>query len=151
MMASDHAPRIERWYRALAHRDAAGLAACDHAVARRSDPAFPNRSGDRRDVGRAVRAGAGFRGVQAEGDRGETHWEARYRYARTGRMGHKLIDAEFRFQDGLIIEHRDRFSFRRWARQAVGPAGGVLGWTPYGRGKVQAEAAQGLAMWKEKR
>jgi hypothetical protein len=66
-------------------------------------------------------------------------------------MAHKLIDAEFHFQDGLIIKHRDRFSFRRWARQAVGPAGGVLGGTPYGRGKVQAEAAQGLAMWKEKR
>lgn len=157
MNASDNAALIERFYRAFANRDAAGMAACYHADARFSDPAFPNLSGA--DIGamwamlcaRAQEFSLEFSGVHADGDRGRAHWEPRYRFARTGRMVHNIIDAEFRFQDGLIIEHRDRFSFWRWARQALGPAGLVLGWTPFLRGKVQAEAAKGLAMWKEKR
>lgn len=47
-------------------------------------------------------------------------------------------------EDGLIAEHRDSFSFYEWARQALGPAGLALGWTPLLRGKVQREARAGL-------
>ncbi len=52
--------------------------------------------------------------------------------------------AEFRFADGLIAEHRDSFSFYAWARQALGPAGIALGWTPMVRNKVRREARRGL-------
>jgi hypothetical protein len=43
-----------------------------------------------------------------------------------------------------LAEHRDSFSFYAWARQALGPAGQALGWTPLLRGKVQREARAGL-------
>ena len=46
--------------------------------------------------------------------------------------------------DGLITRHRDRFDFWRWSRQALGPAGWLLGWTPLLRAKVRATAAGNL-------
>lgn len=59
-------------------------------------------------------------------------------------QGAQRIRAEFRFENGLIAEHRDSFSFHAWARQALGPVGLALGWTPIVRAKVQGEARQGL-------
>lgn len=55
------------------------------------------------------------------------------------------VRATFRFSDGLIAEHRDAFGLHRWARQALGPAGLLLGWTPLVQGKVPAQAARSLA------
>ncbi len=40
------------------------------------------------------------------------------------------IRARFRFRDGKIVDHEDSFSFHKWARQALGPAGLVLGLPP---------------------
>jgi hypothetical protein len=57
---------------------------------------------------------------------------------------HNDVRAEFRFERGLIVEHTDSFSFYAWARQALGPAGVALGWTPIIRGKVQHQARAGL-------
>ena len=54
------------------------------------------------------------------------------------------IHASFRFEGGLIVEHRDEFSFHRWARQALGPVGLLLGWTPIVRGAVRRKAAARL-------
>lgn len=73
------------------------------------------------------------------------HWEARYRFSRTGRMVHNVIDAAFEFDPaGRIVAHRDRFDFWRWSRQALGPAGWLLGWAPFFRAKVRAQANAGL-------
>jgi hypothetical protein len=80
---------------------------------------------------------------EAGAERGSAHWLADYTFS-TGRRVHNDIHAEFRFEDGLIAEHRDSFSFYAWARQALGPAGLALGWTPIVRGKVQREARAGL-------
>lgn len=80
------------------------------------------------------------------------HWEAHYRFSRTGRMVHNIIDATFVFDaNGLIVEHRDRFDFWRWSRQALGPAGMVLGWTPMLRNKVRGQAATNLDAYLAKR
>jgi hypothetical protein len=43
------------------------------------------------------------------------------------------VGAQFRFRDGRIVEHTDSFPFWRWARQALGPAGVVLGLPPFNR------------------
>ncbi|MEP7356378.1 MAG: nuclear transport factor 2 family protein, partial [Anaerolineales bacterium] len=58
----------------------------------------------------------------------------------TGRKVLNIIDAEFQFQAGRIVAHRDRFSFWRWSRQALGPTGLLLGWTPLVHNKVRAIA-----------
>jgi hypothetical protein len=54
------------------------------------------------------------------------------------------IHASFRFENGLIVEHKDSFSFYRWARQALGTSGLLLGWTPMVRNRVRRQAAAGL-------
>ena len=60
---------------------------------------------------------------------------------------HNIIQAEFGFRDGLIVRHVDRFDFQRWARQALGVSGLVLGGTRFMRRKVQTTAARSLAVW----
>jgi hypothetical protein len=57
---------------------------------------------------------------------------------------HNDVKARFRFAEGLIAEHDDSFSFHAWSRQALGPAGLLLGWTPLVQGKVRKQARAGL-------
>jgi hypothetical protein len=49
-----------------------------------------------------------------------------------------------RFTDGLIADHVDAFDFHRWARQALGTSGLLLGWTPLLRNAVRRRARAGL-------
>ena len=86
------------------------------------------------------------RAARARGRRhsGSAHWRAHYTFTQTGRPVVNDIQASFRFKDGLIVEHRDDFSFYRWARQALGPTGQLLGWTPVVRSAVRKKAAARL-------
>jgi len=58
---------------------------------------------------------------------------------------HNIIHAQFRFSGDTIVEHIDNFSFWRWSSQALGPVGLLLGWSPFLKAKVRAQAAQALA------
>ena len=58
--------------------------------------------------------------VQADDERGSARWAADYTLSGTGRAVHNEIEASFRFRDGLIAEHVDRFDLWRWSRQALG-------------------------------
>lgn len=71
-------------------------------------------------------------------------WEAYYTFSATKRKVHNIINAEFRFKDGKIIEHIDRFDFWRWSKQALGIPGFLLGWSTFLKKKVQAQAADSL-------
>jgi ketosteroid isomerase-like protein len=147
---------IERLYQAFARLDPAAMADCYAPDATFDDEAFSLRG--RREVAgmwsmlcEATRTRAPddwrleWSGVQAEGTGGRAHWEAWYRFSATGRLVHNRIDATFRFApDGRIAAHRDRFDFWRWARQALGAPGLLLGWTPLLRRKVRAQAAANL-------
>ena len=141
---------IEKFYSSFAKRDAEGMVSCYHEQIRFSDPAFPNlepreaRGMWRMLCGRAQDLKVEFSDVQASGDAGSAHWEAYYTFSATGRKVHNIIDAEFRFADGKIIEHTDRFDFARWTRQALGLPGILLGWTPIVQNKVRAQARAGL-------
>ncbi len=156
MSADQNRALINRFYEAFARRDGAAMAACYHPEARFSDPAFPNLRGG--EIGamwtmlcqRAQEFSLTFRDVQADAARGSAHWEAKYLFSKTGRRVHNIIEAEFAFKDGLIVAHDDRFDFWRWSRQALGLPGVLLGWSGFLRGKVQAEAAKGLAIFQKK-
>jgi hypothetical protein len=80
---------------------------------------------------------------EATDERGSAHWLADYTFS-TGRRVHNDVHAVFRFKDGLIAEHQDAFSFYAWSRQALGPIGLALGWSPLVRQKVQRQARVGL-------
>jgi len=147
---------IERFYRAFQVRDAATMGACYHPEIVFSDPAFPELRG--REAGamwtmlcaRAKDLDLEFGAVQADDARGSAHWEPRYTFSPTGRRVHNVIDATFEFRDGLIVHHVDRFAFWRWARQALGATGWLLGWTPMVRDRVRLEARRGLDAFLQK-
>jgi ketosteroid isomerase-like protein len=153
---SPHAELIEQFYTAFAQRDAERMVACYHANVRFSDPVFVDLDA-REATGmwrmlceRAQEFSLEFTDIRADGDSGSAHWEARYLFSATGRHVHNVIDAEFRFSEGKIIEHRDHFDFYRWARQALGISGVLLGWTPLLRNKVRRQARKGLEIYLSK-
>ena len=79
------------------------------------------------------------------------HWDAHYLFSATGRKVLNRIDASFEFDaNGQILKHRDRFDFWAWSRQALGTPGVLLGWTPFLRNKVRAQAAANLKRFVEK-
>jgi SnoaL-like domain len=143
---------IERLYAAFDKLDAPAMAACYAPDATFDDAAFSLRG--RAQIGAmwsmlcdAVKT----KGrdvwkleVSAITDR-SAHWEPTYRFSATGRIVHNIIDAEFEFDAaGLITRQRDRFDFWRWSRQALGTPGLLLGWSPFLRKKVRAQAAKNL-------
>lgn len=126
---------IQSLYAAMDRHDGEAMAKLYAPDGRFRDPAFGELSGEeagdmwRMLTGRAEDLSVELAGHSAEDDVGEAHWIARYTF-RTGRPVTNDIRARFQFRDGLIAEHVDTFSFWRWARQALGPAGIVLGLPP---------------------
>jgi ketosteroid isomerase-like protein len=135
---ADNAELIRRLYDALDRHDGETMAACYAPDARFKDPAFGELNGEEAgDMWRMLTSRAQDLDVElvdhaADGDVGTAHWIATYTF-RTGRPVVNDIQARFRFRAGLIADHEDSFSFRRWARQALGPAGAVLGLPPFNR------------------
>jgi hypothetical protein len=64
---------------------------------------------------------------------------------------HNVIDARFTFVAGRITRHVDSFDFWRWSRQALGPAGALLGWTPMLQGAVASRARASLGAWQKRK
>jgi hypothetical protein len=141
---------IHRFYEAFARRDAETMAGCYAPAAHFHDPVFQDLHGA--EVGamwRMLCARAGdlelsHSTVEADGQRGSAHWEADYTFSATGRRVHNSIDASFEFEAGLIVDHRDDFNLYAWARQALGPVGLLLGWSPPVQAKIRGQARQGL-------
>ncbi len=148
-MAHPNDELIQRFYAAFASLDGASMAACYAPGAHFSDPVFTDLRGEQPGAmwkmltGRAKDLKIALAEHEADEARGSAHWLADYTFS-TGRKVHNDVRASFRFEGGLIAEHHDSFSFYAWARQALGPAGLALGWTPLLRGKVRGEARAGL-------
>jgi ketosteroid isomerase-like protein len=145
-----NAALIHRFYDSFAALDAAGMQACYHPEVVFHDPAFGELRGAEAGAmwamlcARATDLQVSVSDVEADDARGRAHWDARYTFAQTGRPVLNRIDAEFEFRDGLIVRHTDRFDLWTWARQALGPAGLLLGWTPLIQGRVRSTARGAL-------
>jgi ketosteroid isomerase-like protein len=147
--ANDNAALIDSLYEAFARQDGDAMAACYTPDAHFADPVFTHLHGE--EVGamwrmlceRATDLRVEHSQVKAEGDEGSAHWEAHYTFS-SGRPVHNVIEATFQFRDGKIADHRDWFDLYAWARQALGPLGFVLGWTPPLHRRIQAQARQSL-------
>lgn len=144
---------LRRFYEAFQRRDAATMGACYAPDVRFSDPVFPALQGDDARRMWAMLCARGkdlrieFGDLRADESGGTAHWEAWYTFSGTGRPVHNVIDAEFDFREGRIVRHRDRFDLWRWTRQALGPTGLLLGWSPLVQGKVRAQASRALREW----
>jgi ketosteroid isomerase-like protein len=146
-----NAALINRFYEAFARRDAEAMVACYAPNVRFADPAFGELHGDEaRGMWRMlVERGKDLEVVHSkvvadDQGHGSAHWDADYTFSATGRKVHNSIDARFRFEGGLIAEHEDSFDVYRWARQALGPVGLLLGWTPMVQNKIRSGARESL-------
>lgn len=141
---------IDRFYAAFARRDGAAMAACYAPDATFSDPVFTDLSG--REPGamwqmlteRSDDLSVAVVERAAANGSGSATWVARYTFGQTGRPVVNRVRSTFRFAGGLIADQRDDFDLYRWSRQALGPVGVLLGWTPAVQGRVRRTARRSL-------
>lgn len=85
-----------------------------------------------------------FSDVKANEKSGSAKWVATYSFSKTGRKVTNRISADFEFKDGKIIKHIDSFNLHKWAQQAIGFQGWLLGGTTFFKKKLQAQANKSL-------
>jgi ketosteroid isomerase-like protein len=148
---------IEKFYTAFKNGNAEEMISCYHQEIEFEDPAFGILKGD--DVGAMwkmlIERGKGqieisFKDINAGFSSGTAYWEAIYPFSKTGRIVHNKIHASFIFKDGKIIKHTDKFDFYKWLRQAFGPLGWALGFTPILKKKVRSNALLQLKNYKNR-
>src|SRR3954451_7001327 len=145
-MAHPNDELIQRFYAAFDRHDGDEMAACYAPDSHFSDPVFTDlRDGEPGAMWRMLTGASDDLTVElvehdADGDSGSARWLAHYTFTQTGRHVDNDVSASFRFRDGLPAEHRDDFGFHRWARQALGTSGLLLGWTPIVQGSVRKRA-----------
>ena len=150
-------PLITAFYTAFANHDAAAMAACYHPEAVFNDEAFVNLRGKEpglmwkmlieRSKGKLK---ISFSNVYASAEKGSADWVAEYEFSATGRKVINQIHAEFEFKDGLLYRHTDTFNLHRWAAQAMGFKGRLLGGFGFFRRKVQQNARLALDKYIQK-
>ena len=161
-MSDDAAARneatIRRLYDGLNRHDGEAMASCYAADASFKDPAFPDLHGSqpgdmwRMLTERATDLKCELVDAKADAEAGSATWIATYSFGDTGRKVVNRVRSAMRFDDaGLIVEQQDDFPFWTWSRQALGAPGLLLGWTPFLRKKVQANAAAQLARFRADR
>ena len=151
-----HAKLITRFYEALGRHDAATMIACYAPDVRFSDPVFPRLDASSVATmwrmlcarGKDLRVVASD--IGADDRKGRAHWVATYTYSATRRPVINEIDATFAFEDGRIVRHDDRFDLHRWAMQALGLPGLLLGWSSPMQNAIRGKAAKALAEWRAK-
>ncbi|GGX29590.1 nuclear transport factor 2 family protein [Aquimarina muelleri] len=133
---------IEKFYTALNNRDAKTMISCYHDDVVFKDPAFGKLKGDKAKAmwqmlcKNAQNFKVEFSLIKANNHNGSAHWEAWYTFSKTGKSVHNKIDAQFEFKDGKIIKHIDHFNLHKWASQALGWKGVLLGGTGFFKKKL---------------
>ncbi len=149
---------ITKFYESFSNLDAEGMVECYHDDILFEDPAFGTLKGEKaKNMWRmlcASQKGKGFKvnysAIKMEGQNGSAHWEAFYVFSKTGRKVHNKIDAAFKFKDGKIIEHIDRFDLHKWSKQAFGISGFLFGWTDFFKKKLNAQTNSLLSRFEKK-
>ncbi len=143
----DNKDLVSNFYDAFSRQDAEAMAACYHPEVVFSDPAFGTLLGERasqmwrmlcqsqKDKDFKIT----FSILYADEEKVEVKWEAFYTFSQTGRKVHNTIFANFEFKKGLIFIHQDEFSLHKWAHQAMGMKGLLLGGTGFFRRKLQTQ------------
>jgi ketosteroid isomerase-like protein len=148
---------ILKFYTAFQNKDFKTMQDCYADDATFSDPVFPQLEA------RQVRAmwemfcvksrdlKIEYSNISAGDDSGSAEWTATYPFSASGNRVVNHIKANFRFEDGKIAEHRDHFNFYKWASQALGLSGKLLGWMPFVRNKAQKAGMKALNDYMSRR
>lgn len=147
---------ISDFYKSLRARDWTGMAEAYHPEAVFYDPVFGSLEGPQvRAMWEMLLSGATeldlqFGDVVIDEGYGSCRWVATYIFPATRKRVVNKARARFRFEDGLIAEHFDDFSFYRWASQALGWKGVVFGWTSMLQRAVRRKALNRLERFMKK-
>jgi hypothetical protein len=141
---------LTHFYDALARRDGETMASLYAPTAHFEDPVFCLEGAD---IGkmwialmrRAREFSIAYTIAQAGRGWGTVEVTARYLYGGR-RPVTNVILSEIEFKDGLIVRHVDRFDFPRWAAQALGILGRLLGRFEFFRRAVSRKAARSLGL-----
>ncbi len=85
-----------------------------------------------------------YKNINANDTKGSAEWMATYTFTKTGRKVVNLIVSDFTFENGKIKNHTDSFNFYKWASQALGMAGILLGWSGFLKNQIRDEAKRSL-------
>lgn len=149
---------IKRFYTAFQQRDYADMNSCYSDDIVFSDPAFGLLRGDEAKsmwemlCKNAKDFSLTFSNIQLLDEEYATcNWTATYTFSKTGRRVVNHIKAFMKLKDGKITEHSDAFKLSKWAAQALGWKGALLGWTGFMKKKIQKNARKSLVAFIEKR
>lgn len=142
---------IARFYNAFSRLDAGEMNAQYSSEVVFYDPAFELLRGDEvRGMWKMLCANAKdfsltFYNVKDLGDGYYTcDWQANYTFSKTGRKVVNKVRASMRLADGKIVEHSDAFSLHKWAAQALGFSGWLLGWNRFFQRQIKNTAKKNL-------
>ena len=141
---------ISTFYAAFASLNSASMADCYHKNIEFTDPAFGTLKGERACAmwrmlcSSAKDLNIEFSDVNADERFGSANWRATYTFSKTGRKVVNTISANFEFKDGKIIKHTDSFNLHKWASQAMGFRGWLLGRTGFFKRKLQEQTNKTL-------
>lgn len=136
---------IEKFYTAFAKKDWQTMQSCYHQDVIFEDPAFGQLKGDDArkmwkmlcEQGKDLELS--YKNVSYSDTTGSVNWEAKYTFSKTGRKVHNIIGASFELNNGLITKHIDQFNLHKWAGQALGLSGKLLGGTNFFKKKLNAQ------------
>ncbi|WP_298761341.1 nuclear transport factor 2 family protein [uncultured Psychroserpens sp.] len=148
---------IEKFYKAFNELDSETMVSCYHDDIIFEDPAFGVLKGEHAgnmwrmlctsQQGKEFRVT--FSNINSDNRKGNAKWEAFYNFSKTGRKVHNIISATFEFKDGKIIKHTDQFNLHRWAKQAMGFKGLLLGGTGFFRKKLNQQTNHLLSKFEK--
>lgn len=141
---------LRRFYDAFASRDGETMASMYGPESTFEDPVFKLKGADigKMWIGLTQRSkdfSLSYTIAQAGNGRGVVEWTARYLFGGK-RPVVNVILSEIEFENGKIARQVDRFDFPRWASQALGLAGSLLGRFEWFRRKVSRQGAAGLGV-----
>jgi ketosteroid isomerase-like protein len=156
MEANKHV--IEKFYTAFQKLDHQTMNSCYSDDIVFSDPAFGLLRGDEAKsmwemlCKNAKDFSLTFSNIQLLDEEYATcNWVATYTFSKTGRKVINNIKAFMKLKDGKIIEHSDAFKLSKWAAQALGLKGVLLGWTGFMKRRIQKNARKNLIGFIEKK
>jgi len=148
---------IQNFYTAFANKNAKTMISFYHDDIVFQDPAFGVlKGGKAKNMWRMLCASqkgkeflVTYTNIQCDENAGSANWEAKYTFSKTGRKVHNKIKAEFEFKDGKIIKHTDTFDLHKWAKQAMGFKGFLLGGTSFFKKKLNTQTNQLLSNFEK--
>ena len=142
-METNNKQLIENFYTAFSNGDANGMTNCYDSNVVFEDPAFgrlengkPAKMWEMLMSKKKTDTKISFSNIEASTNEGKANWIAEYKYGEKNREVINKVNANFKFKDGKIIEHIDTFNLWTWTKQAMGPVGYLLGWTPLIKNKI---------------